>query len=318
MSKSNFWLSKEILMGFALIVLIVAPVIAFGGSKVIYVDDDAKGNADGSAAHPYKTISKALSKAKSGNEVRIKNGDYKENITIPKNVKVVGDRENREKVIIKADNKSEPVVTMKDDGELSHVTVRDGKHGIRIGGGAEAHVYNVVVKSNSKDGISIQSAPRDKKHMAIIDQVQINGNGRAGIYSEKRKVLVMNSQIGSNGSDGIDFEAGVEAWVADNHVSYNRGSGMVFVVDGSTIGSKNNKIIGNRNQGIEINSYGAPGTVNVKKANIRDNGFYGIAKLARTTSALTHFGSVNFDDGVNANKLENNKKGAVSGILRSF
>ena len=305
-------------MGFALIVLIVAPAVAFGGKKVIYVDGDAKGNADGSAAHPYKTIGKALSKAKSGNEVRIKNGEYKENITIPKNVKVVGDREKRDKVIIKADNKSEPVVTMKDDGELSHVTVRDGKHGIRIGGDAEAHVYNVVVKSNSKDGISIQSAPRDKKHMAIIDQVQINKNGRAGIYSEKRKVLVMNSQIGSNGSDGIDFEAGVEAWIADNHISYNGGSGMVLVIDGSTIGTKNNKIQANRHQGMEINSYGAAGTINLKKATIRDNGLYGVAKLARTTSALTNFGSVNLDDGVNANKVENNKLGAISGILRSF
>lgn len=305
-------------MGFALIVLIVAPAIALGGKKVIYVDDDAKGDADGSAAHPYKTIAKALSKAKGGNEVRIKNGEYKENITIPKNVKVIGDRENREKVVIKADNKSEPVVTMKNDGELSHVTVKDGKHGIRIGGDAEAHVYNVVVKGNSKDGISIQSAPRDKKHMAIIDQVQINKNGRAGIYSEKRKVLVMNSQIGGNGSDGLDFEAGVEAWIADNTISWNGGSGMVLVVDDSTIGTKNNKIQANRNEGVEINSYGGNGTVNLKKATIRDNGRYGVAKLARTSSALTHFGSVNFDDGVNANKIENNKVGAISGILRSF
>ena len=92
MLKKSFWLSKEVLMGLSLVILVVVPVIAFGKTGVIYVDDDAKGKQDGSSSNPYKTISKALDKAKKGDEVRVYNGTYTENITIPSGVEVISAR----------------------------------------------------------------------------------------------------------------------------------------------------------------------------------------------------------------------------------
>ncbi|OGI21564.1 MAG: hypothetical protein A2808_00820 [Candidatus Moranbacteria bacterium RIFCSPHIGHO2_01_FULL_55_24] len=305
-------------MAFALVVLIAVPVIVLGGGKVIYVDEDASGTEDGSSDHPYKTISRALKHAKDGTEVRVRSGEYKENITIPKEVKVVGNSKDNGKVVIKADHRDEAVVTMKDDAELFHVTVKNGKHGIRVESDAEVHIYDVHIKDNKKDGISLRSAPRNKKHQALIDDVKITGNGRSGIYSEKRKVILINSEISRNGSDGIDFDPGTEAWVEKNKINDNRGSGAVFTLDGSAIWTKSNSIRNNKREGIEINGYGTRGDVGIKKATIIGNGNYGVAKVARTTAGLQNMANIIFGTEVNANRIEGNRAGNISGVLRGF
>lgn len=318
MNTRSFFASREALLGAVFVVLFVAPIIALGGNKTIFVDKDNKGSEDGSHSHPYRTIDKALDKAKKGTEVRVMNGTYKENITIPKDVKLVSDSEKRDKVIIKADHSDEPVVTMKDDSKLSHVTVKDGNHGIRVMEDAKVHVFNVVIKDNKRDGIRMGSAPTDKKHRALIDQVLIKDNGRAGIFSHKRFTVLIDSTIGDNKSDGIDFAAGTEAWLEDNKITGNGGSGAKFVLDKSEIWTKDNSFRGNKREGIEINSYGVPGKIGFKKATIKDNGRHGIAQVARTAAALRSFKDVFTEEGVNANKIQENVLGSVTGVLRGF
>src|SRR3989344_6507058 len=92
MRSRNFWLSREVFLSVAFVALLATPVIVFGGSKVIYVDKDASGSEEGTSSKPYHTISKALKNAKSGTEVHVRKGKYEENITIPKGVKIFGDK----------------------------------------------------------------------------------------------------------------------------------------------------------------------------------------------------------------------------------
>ena len=167
MFKKSLWLSKEVLMGLSLVILVVVPVIAFGKSGVIYVDDDAKGEQDGSSSHPYKTISKALDKAKKGDEVRVYNGTYTENITIPSGVEVISVRGNREKVVIKADSNSKPTVTMKDGTRLTRVTVNEGRHGVQVAEDAKATIYNVIIKNSKRDGIHADKARNEKSKQLV-------------------------------------------------------------------------------------------------------------------------------------------------------
>ena len=101
MQSRNFWLSREVILGLAFGLLLAVPVFVFGGSQTIYVDKNASGSENGTAANPYHTLSKALKNADGGTEVSIKNGTYKENITIPKGVDVVGDSRNAIKVLLK-------------------------------------------------------------------------------------------------------------------------------------------------------------------------------------------------------------------------
>lgn len=318
MQSRHFWLSKEVFIGLAFGLLIAVPVFVFGSTKTIYVDKDASGSEDGTSVHPYQSISEALDHAKGGTEVRIKNGDYKENITIPKDVKIVGDSENRDKVTIKARNENNPTVEMKDQSELSYVTIKGGRHGVRILPDAKAHLYNVVVKDSNRDGIHIDSAKTDKRHRVTLDTVEVTHNDRTGIFSEKRAITLINSFITLNKSDGVDFAMGTEAWLGDNSFSGNKGSGLKLVLDGSSLTSKKNNIRNNGREGVEVNSYGASGSISFKKATIVKNGRFGIARVARTASGLSNFGSLVYGTDVNVNKIDQNGFGSLSRVIGSF
>lgn len=317
MKSPRFWLSKEVFLGLAFVILITAPVFVFGSSKTVFVDKEAKGSEDGSSAHPYHSISKALKNADSGTEVFIAKGRYEENITLPKGVKLIGKKKDRGDVVIEADNNDRPTIVMKHKSEIDHLTVKGGRHGVRVEEDSKAIIYDVLVKDSKRDGIHIDSASRDKKFQVSISKSSIRNNDRTGIFSEKRNIVVMDSDIISNGSDGIDLAAGTKAWLEDNRFNDNHGSGARFVVDGSNVWNKSNGFRRNDREGAEVNSFGLPGTVGFKKTAFIDNGRYGIAKVARNIAGLKNF-SVSLGDGVNVNRLEQNHSGSFSPLVRGF
>ena len=318
MQMRSFWLSKEVFIGLIFGLLLAVPVFVFGGSKVVYVDNDAKGDEEGTASRPYHSISKALKNAKGGTEVRVKNGTYEENITIPKGVKLFGDSEKRDKVIIESDSDDKPTVTMKDDTEISHVTIKGGRHGVRIVDDAKAHIFDAVIKKSNRDGIHIDSASRDKKHRVLIDDVEVKDNDRAGIFSEKRFIVLINSNILQNGSDGIDFALGTKAWLEKNRFNDNRGSGAKLALDGASIFGKKNDFRHNKREGVEVAAYGAAGTIELKKSEFVGNNHYGVARIARSASGAQMFGNLSFGIGTNDSRFEANVLGGLSSVLRNF
>lgn len=319
MNMRRFLQSRGAILSAVFAVLFIAPVMAFGGSKTIFVDQDNKGSEDGSANHPYQTLGKALKNAKKGTEIHVRSGTYKENITIPKEVKVLGRKKDNGDVIIKADSDKKPAVVMKDDSELDHVTVKGGQHGIRVEEDAEVIIYDVTVKDADRDGIHISSGSRDKKYQVVVSKSEVRDNKKAGIYSGKRNVVIVDTEIHSNKSDGLDFAAGTKGWVADNEIKNNGGSGAKFVLDGSEVTLKDNLISGNRREGMEIASFGANGYIGLKKAKISGNARYGIAKVARNAAGLQNFSGPAIDNsGANLNHIEKNGLGTISQVIRGF
>ena len=318
MKIGKFWLSREVILGFSFTVLIAVPVIVFGGSKQVYVDKDANGSEEGTANHPYHTLSKALKNAKGGTDIHIAKGTYKENVTVPKGVKLFGKKKDIGDVVIKSDNGDKPTVTLKHQTELNFLTIEGGRHGVRIEDDAKAKIYKVKIKKSNRDGIHIDAATRDKKHRALIDNVEIEGSDRAGIYSEKRDIVVINSNIHNNKGDGIDLAAGMEAWFEDNRINGNGGSGIKVVLDQASVWTKSNSIRNNKREGIEVNAYGAAGNVGLKKADLIGNGRYGVARVARTANGLKSFGGIILGTGVNDNRIEANHVGSTSPVLRGF
>lgn len=305
-------------MSAAFIVLIAAPVLVFGGSKAVFVDKDADGSENGTSAHPYHSISKALKNADSGTEVFISKGTYKENITIPKGVKLVGKKKDREDVVIQAENNNRPTILMKHKSELDHLTVKGGRHGIRIAEDSKAVIYDVAVKGSNRDGIHIDSASRDKKYQVSISKTVVRNSDRAGIFSEKRNIVIMDSDIMFNGSDGIDLAAGTKAWLEGNRFNDNKGSGAKLVIDGSDIWSKKSGFRNNKREGVEVSSYGVAGTVGFKKTAFVNNSRYGIAKLARTASGFKGFSQLILGADVNVNHFDKNLSGNISPVLLGF
>lgn len=317
MEMRKSWLSREVILAFAFTVLVAVPVIVLGGSKQVYVDKNAKGSEEGTANHPYHSIGKALKNAKEGTDIHIAKGTYKENITIPKGVKLLGKKKDIGDVVIKGNN-NKPTVTMKHQTELNFLTIEGGRHGVRVLEDAKAKIYKVNIKKSDRDGIHIDSAKRDKKHRALIDSVEIQGSDKAGIFSEKRDIVVINSNIHNNKSDGVDLAAGMEAWFEHNRINGNGGSGMKVVLDGASVWTKSNSIRNNKREGVEVNSYGAAGHFGLKKADLIGNSRYGIARVARTGNGLKTFGGIILGTDVNDNRIEGNHIGGTSPVLRGF
>lgn len=299
---------KNSLLVVAFLMLILGPVVVLGSAKSIYVDEDNTGSQDGSYDHPYRTISKALKHAKGATVVYVAKGTYKENITLPKEVKLIGGK-NTDDVVIKADNPKQPTIVMKDDTEVNKITVVGGRHGIRVLEHAKAKIIRSVVKGSTRDGIHIDRGSRDKKEQVIIEKSTIKNNRLAGIFSEKRKLIVTASDITGNG-DGVDLVANVKAWFEDNRVLENRGSGFKLTMDGADFWSKDNSIRRNGREGVEVNSYGEAGEIGFKQAAFVDNGRYAVARIAR-------LGNGNFKGlFLEKSRYEGNRSGSVSNILK--
>lgn len=318
MSSRRFWLSKEVFIGLAVAFIIAVPVLVFGSAKVVFVDKDANGSQDGTSNHPYQSISEALNHIKDGTEVHIAKGTYKENVTLPKGVKLIGTKKDRGAVVIEAKNDSRPTITMKHQSELDHLTVEGGRHGVRIIEDSKAIIYDVVVKNSNRDGIHIDAAPLNKKYQIYIGKTDVKNNDHAGIYAEKRNIVIMDSNIISNDSDGIDFAAGTKAWLENDRFNDNKGSGAKFTLDGANIWSKKNGFRNNKHEGVEVNAYGVAGMISFKKTTLVNNDQYGIAKIARTVSGTRTFGGIVLESGMNVNNISNNTFGNISSILRVF
>lgn len=204
---------------------------------------------------------------------------------------------------------------MKHGSKLSYVTVKDGRHGVRILSDSKAHLYNVLIKDSERDGIHVDAAEVTKKKRVLIDKVEIKDSERAGIFSEKRLITVINSDIHDNRGDGIDLAAGTHAWFEKNEFHANRGSGAKLILDGASIFSKSNEFRNNRREGIEISSMGGQGTIGLKKAKITQNDRYGVARLGKTVKGMDMFGNVDFGTGVNGSTITGNAFGNISPVL---
>lgn len=315
MKFSNFSANKGIYLGAALAMLVVLPFMAFGGGKVIHVDGDASGMEDGSKSHPYKTLTVALKNAKEGDELEVEKGTYKENITLPKEVWVYGAGGDRKDIVIEAKNDEKPTVEMKHGSKLSDVTIKGGRHGVRVLEDSKAHLYDVRITKSNRDGIHIDSADITKKKRVLIDKVEVDKSDRSGIFSEKRSLTIINSNIHDNNGDGIDLASGTHAWFEKNDFNDNRGSGAKLILDGSSIWSKSNDFKKNGREGIEVSSFGGQGTIEFKRASISGNDRYGVARLGKTDKGMKMFGNLSFGIGINGSSFSSNTMGNISPVI---
>ncbi len=269
---------------FAFLGAVVFPFVSMGSSRhELYVDKNVSGDQDGSSAHPYKTIWQALDKADEGTDIFVAKGEYKENITIGKDIRVYG--AGADKTTIKAKEDDDAVVTMKHKARLESVTVKGGDEGILVKEDSRANIVKVTVKDNDSEGILILKGDTDSDHKVSIVDSLIKENGKAGVYSRKRNVVVTDCTIQDNSGDGIVFEKDVTAWLENNTIKENKKSGIVAILDKSDIGIKKNSVYRNGREGMEISTYGEAGKINLDKSKFYENGRYGVARVSRSGSS---------------------------------
>lgn len=305
-------------VGVSLFVLAVIALPFFGfarGGDKIYVNKDASGTQNGSSSHPYKTIWQGLDKAHDGDEVIVAKGTYKERVTIPNGVKLSGS--GKERTFIQSDDKDDATVEMKNGSKIWGFTIEKGKIGIYVQKDSKVDIVESKIRDNRHEGIFIEQGDRTDKKLVSIAKSDIADNGWSGIYSKKRKLSITDSGIKSNGKNGIVFESGVRAWIDDNSVSENKGSGLVLNLDGAdvTVASKNT-FRKNGREGIEVNAFGAAGKINVRHSRLSENGHYGIARISKGASVSPSVWNGLTIQGDNT--FFGNVAGNTSSIVRGF
>lgn len=299
-----------------LLVVFVVPYFSFAKSThKLYVNSSANGTQDGSMNHPFEKISQAIDKAKKFDgktDIFVAKGDYKENISIPGDVRVVGAGKGDTKIIAK-DN-DDAVVTMGDESRIESVTIRKGRVGIVVKKDAKAEIIKTIIKDNHREGIVALSANRNDDGLVSIVNAEIYDNGWSGVYSEKRKVVILDSDIKNNGRNGVAFAQGVKAYFDNSSVSENSQNGLSMVLDGSSIYVASKDTFRKNNlDGIAIVSYGGTGSVIVKKSRMSENGHYGVSRIAKGNVAASVWNGVSVMD---SNNYFGNVNGNVSPILK--
>lgn len=284
----------------SLTLVFVIPMLSFARStKDIYVDADAGSNQDGSINRPFKKIGDALEKAEKTDkdvEIHVANGIYKENIEVPSGVEIFG--ESKDKTIIKAKNDDRPVVKLNNKTEINKFTIEGGEYGVVIDDGDKALVDKCIIRDNDKDGVKIKSASVKDKYSASIIDSDIYDNGRSGIYSEKRRLVIIDNYIHDNDGDGLDIRGGSSAWIEGNKMKENEKSGMKLELDGSNIWTKGNTYYENNREGLEVNSYGGKGRIDINKSKFYKNENYGIAKVKKGNFSNSVWGGLTIQSNV--------------------
>lgn len=298
---------------FLLLAIISLPVISLaGGTKEIFVKASASGSEDGSYNHPYNTIGEAIKKANGKTKIIVRSGNYKENIVVPRDVKISGS--DKHKVTIEGKSNSEPTITLTNKTELSDVSVVGGKNGILVkdaGKKGETTISNCFVRDARSDGIKIANGNKSSDTKVNIIKSKIYDNGKSGIYSERRRIVILESEILDNDLDGIDLEKSVEAYVAKNEINQNNGVGMKVRLDNASTTITKNVFYKNDKDGLEVRSGGKIGGLNVNRNSFLKNDNFGVVKILKDVDGFTDFRGLSVDA---SNTFSENKKGNISNI----
>ena len=296
------------------IVFIVPGISLASKTDELFVDDDASGKQDGSYDHPYKTINKALKEVDGKTKIIVKRGTYTENIVVPKNVEITG--KEAKKVIIKAENKSAPTVTLSNKTELSSLTIEGGKPGILIenSGNGEVTIVDCLIRDSRGDGIKVKEDDKSSDRKVNIINNKIYENDKSGIYSEKRKLVIMDNEIFDNKLDGIDLEDSMKAHLEDNEINQNKGVGIKFRVGKSSMTITKNSFYNNDKDGIEARYEGKAGGVTISRNSFVKNDGFGIVKLYKASSDNANFTGLNIEKN---NNFSENEDGTISNPIKN-
>jgi len=317
----NFSLNKAIKGRKFLAITVIAfwlfafPIGVFSSeSQKVFVDGDVSSSGDGSSSHPYKTIGEALEEVQENGEIFIKEGTYKENLELGNGIEIYGDAGSKEDVVIQAEDDDESVVIMGDETKINKVTIKGGKHGIKVKDTSKASIEKCLIKDNKQDGINIESDGVKKSRLVYIADNEIKDNNDAGIYSGKRRLTIEDNQIENNDGDGIDIEKGSRVWAKGNRVNENHKSGIKIGIDKSEIWIKSNSIRNNKREGVEVSFYQEAGKIEISKSKILNNGNYGVARVQRNLSTSSGLWANYLIFGA-GNSITGNDSGQISGIF---
>jgi hypothetical protein len=192
----------------------------------------------------YRTIQMALDHADSGDTVFVREGTYRESITLREDVALIGVSAERTILIGRRDR---PVVRGAQGAVVRHFTIQGGQMGI-LSENTFMIIEDCVIRNNVGTGIHCVIA------LPVIRNNVIFRNGWSGIFCEttrSHRGHIANNVIAENRQSGLMLSGQSEVLVENNVFFFNKQYG-VFAAEGARRSRIiNNSFFGNRNAGNE-------------------------------------------------------------------
>jgi OOP family OmpA-OmpF porin len=216
-----------------------------------------------------KTIQRAVDAAEEGDTVYVKNGVYREKISLPTGIVLTG--QSADGAIIRGDRNS-PVIRAANNTVVMNLTICNGGVGV-MSENTNALIQNNIIKENAKSGIQcLISLPQIRNNL-------IASNEWTGVYCELisfgMRTAIEHNIIADNGNSGVMLSNKSVVLVQNNVFFRNKEFG-IFVTENS----KRSRIIYNALYGNRkpFNNYAVIDETNIGK----DPAF---PPLAKTTYA---------------------------------
>jgi len=229
-----------------------------GATPTIYVDVKAAGGGDGSSARPFRSITAAVSKARSGDVILVRAGRYSPSLTgevipigsagtninpLQANVKVFGS--GAATTILDAEQSTTGVnafVIPAPNVRFAGFTVRGAQQfGVLVYQASGVRIDSNFCTSNGRDGIGATGS----------SAVVITGN--VSVANQESGIVVSGSLTGTPSSPPAGCPASFGACIINNVANDNRSDGILGS-GGGTLYILNNTTLNNGSSGIELNN----------------------------------------------------------------
>ncbi len=234
-----------------------------------YVDVSADYNGKGEKDSPFNNIKDALKKVgNKGGDIFIREGIYKDNITLGRNTHLYGEANNKSIIY--------GTVVMEDGSSLKQMTIVDGGNAIIVDKGANIKVEECILRDFGMVGIK---ATEGSGKVEITKSKIYRGKGK-GLYIERgRRLKLKDNQIFDNKEEGVDIRDKVTGEIVNNKIYNNGESGIEILVSQAKVNISNNKLKNNGSSGLAVQFYKdhkETGNIKINNNQFYDNSNFGL------------------------------------------
>ena len=218
----------------------------------------------------YETIQEAINAADSGDVIKIFSGVYVENVSISKNLVLIGS--SSEEVVIRPKKEEDPAIFVRgvNDFVIENISVESGASAINISR-SSGRIANCRIAGGrfgvafSGDGMTVEITDSYITSLMGVDNDDYLSTRLVGIYAYgDANLFVRNSVIERTGT-GMNFSNGLKYSVEDSKIVRNS---LGVTVSGTAEGHlKGNSIFQNVDNGVLLNI--------TSTATLTDNLFFG-------------------------------------------
>jgi parallel beta-helix repeat protein len=190
--------------------------------REIFVDDNFSYPRDGTAEHPYQTISEAIKLANEGDTIYVFGGTYNETLAINKKISLIGGIDEGPSIISRGAEQKYMVDISADFVTLENFTITDASHHITSQYGALVHVTsnNVILQKNNMSYCDFWGIYLDSSDDNTISGNIVNDTKGVFVSSSNNNVFSYNSI--SNSSDAaINIRSSIKNILYQNRLTTN-------------------------------------------------------------------------------------------------